>query len=46
LGHFELTLTTLFDTGVALVVLGGALLAITSLRLPERQDQLEDGEET
>ena len=45
LGHLELSLTTLFDVGVALVVFGGAVLAITSLRLPERQDQIEDREE-
>jgi multisubunit Na+/H+ antiporter MnhB subunit len=45
-GHLELKLTTLFDTGVALVVFGGAMLAITSLRLPERQDQIEAEEES
>lgn len=46
LGHLELKLTTLFDTGVALVVFGGAMLAITSLRLPEPQEEIEDEEET
>jgi multisubunit Na+/H+ antiporter MnhB subunit len=44
-GHLELKLTTLFDTGVALVVFGGAMLAITSLRLPEPEEHIDVEEE-
>jgi multicomponent K+:H+ antiporter subunit A len=45
IGHLKLKLTLLFDIGVALIVFGGAMLAITSLRLPEPEEHIEAEEE-